>query len=463
MTSGYSDFSGVTVPSGKGTIAAIYSIFGNDQQLMIRDLNDVDMNGPRCGATAGDEPRMSIQDIKNVYKGSTTTAPKAYIQGVVISDSKYKNITSKNVVIQEGDHGIVVRFSADHAFQLGQEIKVVTTDQEISEFNGLLQLNNIPPAYATIVGAGTLPTPKVLTLKQIADNHPLYESTLVSVKDVEAPGASVYNGNVNIQDGTTSMILRTASTATFANSTVPSGKFNVVAIVSEFTTSGNFTPQLNLRNTTDVTGGTTGGGGGGTGTKMSIQELKSKYSGTKTTAPDGYIQGVVISDLGGKNITAKNLVIQDGNFGIVVRLTTDNTIPLGKEIKITTNGMELSEFNKLLQLNNVPASNVTIVGDGTLPTPKTLTLAQLIADFENLESTLVTINNAGISGAATYAGTLKVNDGTGQMDLFTRSDAAFAGTAIPATPKTITAIVSEFTSGATPGYQLNLRNANDVK
>lgn len=346
---------------------------------------------------------------------------------------------------------------------MGQEIKVVTTDQEISEFNGLLQLNNIPPAYATIVGAGTLPTPKVLTLKQIADNHPLYESTLVSVKDVEAPGASVYNGNVNIQDGTTSMILRTASTATFANSTVPSGKFNVVAIVSEFTTSGNFTPQLNLRNTTDVTGGTTGGGGGGTGTKMSIQELKSKYSGTKTTAPDGYIQGVVISDLGGKNITAKNLVIQDGNFGIVVRLTTDNTIPLGKEIKITTNGMELSEFNKLLQLNNVPASNVTIVGDGTLPTPKTLTLAQLIADFENLESTLVTINNAGISGAATYAGTLKVNDGTGQMDLFTRSDAAFAGTAIPATPKTITAIVSEFTSGATPGYQLNLRNANDVK
>ena len=94
-TSGYSDFAGVTVPSGKGTIAAIYSIFGNDQQLMIRDLNDVDMNGPRCGATAGDEPRMSIQDIKNVYKGSTTTAPKAYIQGVVISDSKYKTLHPK--------------------------------------------------------------------------------------------------------------------------------------------------------------------------------------------------------------------------------------------------------------------------------------------------------------------------------------------------------------------------------
>ncbi len=51
----------------------------------------------------------------------------------------------------------------------------------------------------------------------------------------------------------------------------------------------------------------------------------------------------------------------------------------------------------------------------------------------------------------------------GQIDLFTRSDAAFAGTSTPQGSKTITAIVSEFTTGATAGYQLNLRNINDVK
>ena len=196
---------------------------------------------------------------------------------------------------------------------------------------------------------------------------------------------------------------------------------------------------------------------------MTIQDLRSKYLGTKTTAPDGYIQGVVTSDASGKNITAKNLVIQEGNFGIVVRLTTDNTIPIGKEIKIVTNSIELSEFNKLLQLNNVPVANVTIIGDGTLPTPRVATIAQITADFENYESTLVTVNNASISGAATLSGTLKVNDGTGQIDLFTRSDAAFAATSTPQGNKTITAIVSEFTTGATPGYQLNLRNINDVK
>ena len=70
------------------------------------------------------------------------------------------------------------------------------------------------------------------------------------------------------------------------------------------------------------------------------------------------------------------------------------------KIKIINNGVELSELNKLLQLNNVPAANVSIIGDGTLPTPRIATIAQITASFESYESTLVTINNAAISGAA---------------------------------------------------------------
>ena len=458
--SGFADFAGTLVPSGKGSIIAIYSIFGTDKQLMIRDTTDVDMKQPRCGATAGDEPRISIQDMKAVFTGSKTTAPKSYIQGVVISDLKYKNIATQNLVIQDGNHGIVVRFTSTHSFQLGQEIKVVATDVELSEFNGLLQLNNVPNGYASVVGQGTLPTPKVLTIKEVKDNLSLYESTLVTIKDAEVKSPSTYNGNVNLDDATGTIIMRTTSAATFATSNVPTGKIDVTAIVSEFTTS-TVTPQLSIRNTTDVTGGTPTG----EGKRISIESVKAKYTGTKTTAPDGFIQGVVISDFSNKNLTSKNLVIQDGSFGITVRLSIDNTFPIGKEIKIITNGVELSEFNKLLQLNNVPVGNVTVIGDGTLPTPKIVTIEALKSSFEALESTLVTINNATISGAAIYAGTLKIADPTGQIDLFTRTDATFAGSAVPATPKTVTGIVSEFTtaSSTSNGYQLNLRSLDDVK
>ena len=69
------DFVGVTVPSGKGTIAAIYSIFGKWSAANDRgDLNDADMNGPRCGsASRWWNPCMSIQDIKHVYKKCSRT------------------------------------------------------------------------------------------------------------------------------------------------------------------------------------------------------------------------------------------------------------------------------------------------------------------------------------------------------------------------------------------------------
>lgn len=491
-SSGYSTFAGTAVPTGKGTITAIYSIFGTDKQLMIRDVYDVQMNDARCGSGTGDEPRISIKDLKALYKGVKTTAPKSYIQGVVISDLTFKNINSKNVVIQDGEEGILVRFTADHTLQLGQSVKVLATDVELSEFNGILQLNNAANAGATVLGPGTLPTPRTMTIKEYNDNVNLYESTLINIKDAELSGGATYNGasgNVTVKDASGQFIMRTDLNATFKGTALPTGKVNIVGIGSHFVnTSGTSTPQIAIRNTTDVTSGSGGTptcsdgiqngdetgidcGGScpacntGNETRITTESVRAAYSGTKTTAPNGYIQGVVITDLNSGNITANNFVLQDGKSGIVIRLTAANKIALGKEVKIITTGVELSEFNKLLQLNNVPAANVIVVGDGTLPTPKEITIADLKSNFEALESTLVVIKNATLSGAATYSGTIKVDDPTGQIDLFTRSAATFAGSALPSGAKTITAIVSEFTSASStsPGYQLNIRTLDDVK
>lgn len=48
-TSGYSDFAADTVPSGNGNVVAIFSVFGNDNQLLLRDFNDIaSLTGDRC-------------------------------------------------------------------------------------------------------------------------------------------------------------------------------------------------------------------------------------------------------------------------------------------------------------------------------------------------------------------------------------------------------------------------------
>ncbi len=48
-TSGFADFAGTKVASGGGTFVGVLSIFRDDFQFMIRDLDDLQMDGPRCG------------------------------------------------------------------------------------------------------------------------------------------------------------------------------------------------------------------------------------------------------------------------------------------------------------------------------------------------------------------------------------------------------------------------------
>ncbi len=51
-TSGFANFASVKTPSGSGSIIGIYSEFGSQRQLMIRDTNDLIFNQSRCSNNA---------------------------------------------------------------------------------------------------------------------------------------------------------------------------------------------------------------------------------------------------------------------------------------------------------------------------------------------------------------------------------------------------------------------------
>lgn len=46
--SGYANFAGQPLPSGNGSFVAVVGQFDNDMQLFIRDISEVQLNGPRC-------------------------------------------------------------------------------------------------------------------------------------------------------------------------------------------------------------------------------------------------------------------------------------------------------------------------------------------------------------------------------------------------------------------------------
>jgi DNA/RNA endonuclease YhcR with UshA esterase domain len=247
-SSGFSDFAGELTPTGNGTITGVLGIFGNTLQLYIRDLNDVDMRGDRCTGVGGE--LMTIGELRTKYTGSTTTAPgNRKIKGIIISDRVANNITGKNLVLQDGTAGIVVRFSANHSYNLGQEIEVEVSNQELSEFNGLLQVNNISlDKSGVLFGSSNTITPRTATIAEINANSEAWESTLVKILGATISGGGTpISGGKTVTDATGSIPMYTQTYAAFANMATPTGPVTLTAIVSDF--NGK---QIAVRNPSDM-------------------------------------------------------------------------------------------------------------------------------------------------------------------------------------------------------------------
>lgn len=454
-SSGYATFASDLTPEGNGEVVAVYSVFGTTPQLYIRNLEDIVMDGERCTGASGNEELISVAEIRQSFTGGVTTAPAGKkIKGVVISDDANGNIDGRNLVLQDGDAGIVVRFQDFHDFELGDEIEVVVSNQELSEYNGLLQVNRVSNELAVSLGKGTPPAPREATVGEILSNAEAWESTLVLVKGAELTGGT-YSGSVDVSDGTGTITMFTRNSATFADESLPASA-DLTAIVSQFND-----PQIVIRNLDDVEAGNgnTGGGGGGDTENISLADLRALFPGQTTTAPaNRKIKGVVISDRINENLTGRNLVLQDETGGIVVRFTATHSIDLGQELEVDISGLELSEYNGLLQVNNVPLEQASVLGQGALPTPRTATVQEIIENVEAWESTLVKIEGVTLSGSNTYSGVITVTDASGNIDMYTRSQASFSGDAIPSGQVTLTAIVSQFNDP-----QVIIRNLEDVK
>lgn len=263
-TSGYSNFAGQKTPRGSGSITAVFSVYNADKQLLLRDLNDVKLDFGRfvvgsCPPPAGTQGTISA--IRAAFASGNTICPNIFINGTVISDFTTSNLNGRNIFIQDNTGGIVVRFAANHSFQLGDSLKIECSGQTLSEFNGLLQVGgstpNVPLGFATKVGTGTV-TPRLTTIAQLKANltgtNDPWESTLVKVQGVTFIGGGTYSGSKLITDGTDTITVYTATGASFSAANVPTGTVSVTAILSDFTnaTAPNTRQQLVLRNTNDV-------------------------------------------------------------------------------------------------------------------------------------------------------------------------------------------------------------------
>ncbi|MBK9272188.1 MAG: hypothetical protein IPM48_11390 [Saprospiraceae bacterium] len=456
-TSGFANFANVLIPELNGSITGVLGRFNQDLQLFIRDTGDVQFNQTPCGGGSGNLELKSIRDIRSLYSGSNLNINGNFkIKGIVISDRLNNNLNARNLFIRDQSAGIMIRWNTNHSFDLGDELEINLRGLELSDFNGLLQVNNVPTSNASLLSTGQSVVPIVINISNLISNFEMMEGQLVQIRAAKLSKSSgtTYESNVIISDATGNLNLFTSSAATFASSNFPIDSVNITAIASQFNSQ-----QLLLRNLSDVE---IRQGGGGMGPELrSIREIRNLFQGTRTDINDDwFVRGVVTSEKNALNIVGQNLYLQDSSAAILIRFSQSHNFDLGDEIEVQIKAVELSEFNNLLQLNNVPLGNSKPISKNKPIVARQTTIKDILENGENWEGELVKIVNVNISKSSgtTYGGTIVLNDMTGSIDCFTRTQANFANQNFPSSASAIIGHVAQFGNSR----QLLLRTSADV-
>ncbi|WP_173820287.1 DUF5689 domain-containing protein [Niastella vici] len=184
------------------------------------------------------------------------------------------------------------------------------------------------------------------------------------------------------------------------------------------------------------------------------------YGGSK-------LAGVVISDHIEKNLPDGLLVVQDSR-----RLSTLKGISIdiggaaanyhpGDSVVVEIAGGTLTRKNGILTITGLTELNVTSKGKGVVAI-NAITVAQLLANPDNYESSLCLINkasfNPSLKSGETIGGAKPVNDGFGDLVLYTDAGTSYAKNA----PYALAAYVGIPFGTADGPVQLRTRNVYDI-
>ncbi len=187
----------------------------------------------------------SIANVRGLYQGANLDITSSLrIRGIVTSSNPQVN--TNNIWVQDATAGIVVRFatSNNNTIKRGDEVVIELNGGQFTVFSGLLQVQNVLNANATVIDANnTLPTPQVVSIAEFNTGN--YEGKLVRINDVgfvDADGTLTMNGSRTISDGTNTTVVRTESGASFSGTVMPYGIGTVTGLAGKFNTDAQIIP-----------------------------------------------------------------------------------------------------------------------------------------------------------------------------------------------------------------------------
>ncbi|MDX2304950.1 MAG: DUF5689 domain-containing protein [Microscillaceae bacterium] len=435
-------FSNQALPTGNGPIIAKVAREGTSVRLVLRSLDDVaGMVGLGCGQFANCIEKIGLYTnvcyLRNQFEEGITNIPSndVRIRVTVTSDNQGGNLEPQSILAEDVSAGIWLRFDNTHNFRPGDVLDIDLSGLVLSKPEGWLGIQNIPLSKATKLGTNTL-NPISISINQL--NAGIFESRLVKIENIqfsEANGSTVFGTNQtrNFSNGANTAGIKINPGASFADRIIPSGSITLIGNVGVFSDINLLLP----RKASDV-GLANEPTEAQTCINGNILDVRSLYTGTTLhlNCSEGIrITGIVTSRADELNIPNQNIFLQDASAGISVRFTAPHTFKPGDEININLAGSILTDFNGLLQIEQIPLDQVSLNSSSNAISPTTITVAEL--NSGNFEGQLVRIQGLSFAqaGQALYngigSGTARTfSDATGSAVLFTYDDPLWAGTTL---------------------------------
>ena len=323
--------------------------------------------------------RIPIAAARTRAAGSAVT-----VEGTVTAGRG--QLGPRNFYLQDASGGMQVFLPSNSTVQVapGDSVRV---SGGIGVFSGAVQISVSP----LVEKLGTQAVPATRSLDGPEVMARTFEGQLARVDSLTVlsvtPTSGGASGNVNVRTPQGDLFqIRLESTANVPLATFVVGNtYTVTGVLDVFTSNATppvSTPQLKPRGLFDIRDNT----------PPTIAQVKAEALGTQVTAT-----GVVTATPGTFN--AASLYIQDRSGGILVfRFQTPLTVQLGDSVRVT--GTLRKPFNEL-QIDTAGGGvrpTVTVIAPGTVPAPRVVTGAQLLA--RTFEGELARIDDVVVTAVA---------------------------------------------------------------
>ena len=198
-------------------------------------------------------------------------------------------------------------------------------------------------------------------------------------------------------------------------------------------------------------GGTQGGGEEPTppagGSATTIAEVLAT-SGTLASGTS--IEAVVISNRALNNLTSKKgLYVQDATGGLQFYLAANHEFDFGDKVQIDLSGASVGEYNGAVQISGLPLENISRVSTGNAVTPKTVSVADFLANkyegqyvaIEGVQVAESDLNRTFVEGGAHTSIKIETADGQNFV-VFSSKYSTFGEKGVPQGSGTIKGISS---------------------